>query len=368
MQHNRYSTCLERLLNQPGSLGKMVECFSCMSPRLGKGEVRENVFHDDNDIVEDRRDEGEQGAAEDEMREGPSPSNHSTRDFGFQSPINSSDNVEVPLKETESKIISRQEEILRKLGILYLDDKVTRARAHDAETDEVILREAGINLDNVTENDISEREESMKKILNKSSLSGRDAKILKESGVMGLTGFSIAKDYEQSITKKKDLRLETIENKPLPVISSDSTTMASGSINSSYADRKLRRRLRKGWALIGRECMCGMPVIALNGSYECVICGLVEDDTYCDEEEDTAQEVESHMGGGSPGVFLLDSYTDMSTLASVEHSAQEEEALRAELGQRLFSGWVLLGTSCPSCSLPLIGNNGDTPAACVRCG
>ena len=99
---------------------------------------------------------------------------------------------------------------------------------------------------------------------------------------------------------------------------------------------------------------------------------MVDDDAYCDEEEGTAQdEVASHMVGGSPGVFLLptaSSYTDMSTLPSVAHSAQEEEAMRAELGQRLFSGWVLLGTSCPYCSLPLIGNNGDTPVACVRCG
>jgi len=335
-----------------------------MSPRLGKEDVRQTVFHDDNDIVEDRRDEGEQEAAADEMREGPSPSNHSSRDIGLPDRILSSENVEVPLEEAKPKIISKQEEILRKLGILYLDDKVTRVRTHDTETDEVILREAGVSLVNVSKNKKLETEEFMRKILNK-SISERDSKILKEAGVSSLAGFSIKKD--QRITKK-EIHLETIDNKSLPINTSDSNTVASGSVNSSYADRKLRRRLRKGWTLIGRECMCGMPVIALNGSYECVICGLVGDETYCDEVEDTAQEVESHMVGGSPGVFMLSSDTDMSTQPSAEYTYQEEEVLRAELGQRLFSGWVLLGTSCPSCSLPLIGNNSDTPAACVRCG
>eukprot|EP00985_Skeletonema_marinoi_P013238 scaffold6540_cov110-Skeletonema_marinoi.AAC.2 len=209
---------------------------------------------------------------------------------------------------------------------------------------------------------IDKKEEFIKKISNK-TINEREAKILKESGVLSLSGFSITKDENPTTD---DTHLETIENKPLSVTTtSDSTTLASGSINSSYADRKLRRRLRKGWTTTGRECMCGMPVIFLKGTYECVICGVVEEETYCDEVEHI-QQVESHMVGGSPGVFLLSS--DDTTLPSVDHTDQAEEALRAELGHRLFSGWVLVGTRCPACSLPLIGNNSDTPAACVRCG
>jgi len=347
-------------------LVKMAECFSCISPRIGKEDTKQNVFYyDDSDSeIEDHRDEGEQETTHDEIREEPSPLNKSSRDYEFAD----SEKGETPLEQTESKTISKQEEILRKLGILYLDDKVTRARAHDTETDEAILRKAGVyfvdedkqNEEEKSKND--QMEEFKQKISNK-TISERDAKILKESGVLSFEGFSITKDEPIA---KEETHLETIEYKP-PVTTSDSTTL-SGSVNSSYADRKLRRRLRKGWTLIGRECMCGMPVIALKGSYECVICGVVGDETYCGEEEDTVQEVESHMVGGSPGVFLLSSDTNMSTLPSVDHTDQTEEALRAELGQRLFSGWVLLGTSCPKCSLPLIGNNSDTPAACVRCG
>eukprot|EP00984_Skeletonema_dohrnii_P032382 scaffold26473_cov138-Skeletonema_dohrnii-CCMP3373.AAC.3 len=329
----------------------MAECFSCMSPRLGKEDMKQSVFFNDNE-VEDHRDEGEQETTQDEIRDEPSPSND-TRDFEFSSTENL--DGETTLVQTESKTISNQEEILRKLGILYLDDKVTRARIHETETDEAILRKAGVSLVDTPE---YKQEEEKKKFIEKISnktINEREAKILKESGVLSLAGFSITKDENPT---KDDTHLETIENKPLSVTTSDSNsaTLALGSINSSYADRKLRRRLRKGWTTTGRECMCGMPVIFLKGTYECVICGVVEEETYCDEVKHIKQ-VESHMVGGSPGA-----------LPSVDHTVQAEKALQAELGHRLFSGWVLVGTRCPACSLPLIGNNSDTPAACVRCG
>lgn len=354
--------------NQSQILVKMAECFSCISPRLRKDFHYE--YDDDSDSeVEDHRDEGEQETTQDEIRDEPSPSNQSSRNYEFVD----SEKGETPLEQTEleqtePKPTSKQDEILRKLGILYLDEKVTRARAHDSETDNVILREAGVYFvdepKKQNEEEKSKKMEEFKQKISNNTISERDAKILKESGVLSFDGFSITKD--EPITQE-ETHLETIEYKSPSVTTSDSTTLASGSVNSSYADRKLRRRLRKGWTLTGRECMCGMPVIFLKGSYECVICGVVGDDTFCDEEQGTVQEVESHMVGGSPGVFLLSSDTNMSTLPSVDQTDQTEEAMRAELGQRLFSGWVMLGTSCPNCSLPLIGNNGDTPAACVRC-
>ena len=229
----------------------MAECFSCMSPRLGKEDMKQSFFFDDNE-VEDHRDEGEQETTQDEVRDEPSPSN-----VEFSSTEN--ENGETPLEQTESKTISKQEEILRKLGILYLDDKVTRARIHETETDEVILREAGVSLVDTPEYKqeeekktmIDKKEEFIKKISNK-TINEREAKILKESGVLSLAGFSITKDENPT---KDDTHLETIENKPLSVTTSDSTTLASGSINSSYADRKLRRRLRKGWtAQEGNAC------------------------------------------------------------------------------------------------------------------
>ena len=50
----------------------MAECFSCMSPRLGKEDMKQSVFFDDNE-VEDHRDEGEQETTQDEIRDEPSP-------------------------------------------------------------------------------------------------------------------------------------------------------------------------------------------------------------------------------------------------------------------------------------------------------
>lgn len=337
-----------------------------MSPRLGKEDIKHDVFFDNNE-VEDHRDEGEQVVAtKDETRENKTPSKRSSSADGFVAASGSNDDGETPVEQTEPNPISKQEEILRKLGILYLDEKVTRARVHDTDTDVVILREAGISIVDTPEYKQEEekkskyntRREFNDKISSK-SITEQDAKLLRDFGVLSLAGLTITKDESHR---------ETLENKPISVTASDSTTVASGSVNTNYADRKLRRRLRKGWTTIGRECVCGMPVIAFKGSYECVICGVVGDETYCDEVEDIVQ-MESHMIGGSPGVFLLSSDTNMSTLPSVDHTDdQEEEALREELGHRLFSGWVLIGTGCPVCSLPLIGNNSDAPAVCVRCG
>ena len=341
-----------------------------MSPRLGKHDTKQTFFEDVSQ-VEDRRDEGEQENVQDEMREGP---NHSSNEFILADLLNSlpeepeevsSENVETTLEQNEFKTTSKQEGILRKLGILYLDEKVTRARVYDTETDEIILREAGVSLVDTPEYKqelkkklIAEKKKEFNNKLSCKAINERDAAILKEYGVKSLAGFSITKDIEPR---------ETVENKPLIVTTSESITVGSGSVNSSYADRKLRRRLRKGWAPTDRECMCGMPVITLKGTYECVICGVVGDEAFRDEVVDIVQSTEIH----GPGVFLLNSEPsglNMSTLPSEDNNEQEEEALREELGHRLFSGWVLLGTSCPACHLPLIGNNSDTPATCIRCG
>jgi uncharacterized Zn finger protein (UPF0148 family) len=349
-------------------LGK--EDMKQMSPRLGKEVTKQNVVNDYNEAG-DHRDDREQVATRDETREKPSrliqSSPNPLKNKAAQlasAQLASKEYVETAPEQIESKTISRQEEILRKLGILYLDHKVTRARVHENETDETILRKAGISFVDTPEykqeaekrskNDM--RREFNDKISSK-PIKERDAKILKDLGVLSLAGFSITKDVA-----------ETLENKSISVSASDSTTstVASGSVNSSYADRKLIRRLRKGWITIGRECVCGMPVIAFKGNYECVICGVVGDETYCEEVQDIVQ-VESHMVGGSPGIFLLSSDTNMSTLPSAIHADQAEEVLREELGHRLFSGWVLIGRSCPACSLPLIGKNSNT-SVCVRCG
>ena len=356
----------------------MAECFSCMSPRLGKEELKQPTFHDDTQTDLDHRDEEEQITATDGTRENPSPSKQSSMLVTppvTQSSVQQSTEAAPANKEKEDSK-SKHDAILRKLGILYLDDKVTRARVHETETDETILRDAGISIIEAPEF----KEEQQKKLKNekkqefidkisKKSMSHRDKVILKESGVLNLdTPIDAPLPNEEKHGK-------ILSEKKSALVTFSQSTLGSGSLNSSYADRKLQRRLKKGWTTTGRECVCGMPVISnkAKGSYECVICGVVDDDKYQDEVDDIFQ-VESHMVGGSPGVFLLDSDTNMSSLPSSMDYTDEasEEALRQELGNYLFHGWVLLGTTCPMCgSLPLIGNTSDTsdaPPVCVRCG
>jgi len=341
-----------------------------MSPRLGKEELKQHTFHDDTQTDLDHLDEEEQITAIDGTRENPSPSKQSSIS---QSSLQQSTEA-VPANKEKEDSKSKHDAILRKLGILYLDDKVTRARVHETETDETILRDAGISIIEAPEF----KEEQQKKLKNekkqefidkisKKSMSHRDAMILKESGVLNIdTPIDAPLPNEEKHGK-------ILSEKKSALVSFSQSTLGSGSLNSSYADRKLQRRLKKGWATTGRECVCGMPVISnkAKGSYECVICGVVDDDKYHDEVDDIFQ-VESHMVGGSPGVFLLDSDTNMSSLpSSMDYTDESEEALRQELGKYLFHGWVLLGTTCPMCSFPLIGNTSDTsdaPPVCVRCG
>ncbi len=56
----------------------------------------------------------------------------------------------------EIKLESRQEEILRQLGIVHLDSKFARPRYSDDETDAMILKQAGVRLFNMDEREIRE--------------------------------------------------------------------------------------------------------------------------------------------------------------------------------------------------------------------
>eukprot|EP00804_Cyclotella_cryptica_P003904 CCRYP_016093-RA/>CCRYP_016093-RA protein AED:0.21 eAED:0.21 QI:0/0.5/0.66/1/0/0/3/2537/60 len=46
-------------------------------------------------------------------------------------------------------------------------------------------------------------------------------------------------------------------------------------------------------------------------------------------------------------------------------ASQDDDALKKELGRRIFSGWTLLSLSCPSCNLPLISEGKDGPCVCL---
>lgn len=295
----------------------MAECFSCMSPRVGKGDIKQQtVFRYDEIQAHDRRDEREQINTEDEKREEPSTSlclfsnvsKRSQKPSSKAAPTSKKTGDLLPLEQNKPKAISKQEEILRKCGILYLDEKVTRARVHESESEEAILREAGISIVDASEHK-QEVEKKLKNInvrklnenVSSNSISHRDANILKKLGVLSLA--------------HREIQEEIQENKAAPIVVSlescpcSESTVSTGSVNSSYAESKLRRRLRKGWTNTGRECVCGMPVICnkAKGIYECVICGVVGDEKFDGESFE-----ESH------GVFLLRSDTNASTLPSLD--------------------------------------------------
>eukprot|EP00984_Skeletonema_dohrnii_P032108 scaffold25556_cov144-Skeletonema_dohrnii-CCMP3373.AAC.1 len=83
---------------------------------------------------------------------------------------------------------------------------------------------------------------------------------------------------------------------------------------------------------------------------------------YCDEVKHI-QQVESHMVGGNLGGFLLRS--DDNNLSTLPTKCRSHNSGGKSAASRVGTSFIL-----GMCSLPLIGNNSDTPAlaACVRCG
>ena len=95
----------------------------------------------------------------------------------------------------EIKVQSKEEEILRKLGVLHLENKVTRPKYNTDETDETILKQAGIyyvNTEEYKENakrEVNNNAENKKRIASKllgekKVLSSNEAQILRSAGVM----------------------------------------------------------------------------------------------------------------------------------------------------------------------------------------
>mmetsp|Transcript_13092 Transcript_13092/g.31838 ORF Transcript_13092/g.31838 Transcript_13092/m.31838 type:complete len:225 (-) Transcript_13092:112-786(-) len=194
----------------------------------------------------------------------------------------------------------------------------------------------------------------------------------------------------------------------------------SSTVNSTYAERELMRRLKHEWAMTGEECMeCGMPIICKSGGndlLECVICGVVgEEDNYsppgveedeCDTHVGTVDEITENPHG------VIHVGTNMSTIPSFEpierfgpekhvdkvihcekcQAAVVEVAVMGEdqclhcdlcakkiqeeadaaayneaLGRRLFDGWELSSKNCQNCNLPLVSEYDGAPIICLRC-
>lgn len=318
----------------------------------------------------------------------------------------------------EIKVQSREEGILRELGIVHLGNKVTRSRTKD-ETDATILKQAGISYINTTEDekkaskDHKEKKREMKDKLNMKPLSRTEVEILRKAGVTWLDNMAVINGDDDTYCHK--LACGT------SMTATD--TFGDGStVNSTYAERELMRRLKHGWSSTGEDCgECGMPVICKSkkGSLlECVICGVIggEDNYDCHEEE-------AMMDGGQGVINLGTNMSNMSPNAEANerfskekydyqthhcHECQtallegdtimgydecmycgdcaekifepacskKEEANQDELdvsynealGRRLFEGWELTTSNCPSCNGPLISEFQGAPIICLRCG
>mmetsp|Transcript_3499 Transcript_3499/g.7726 ORF Transcript_3499/g.7726 Transcript_3499/m.7726 type:complete len:347 (+) Transcript_3499:195-1235(+) len=326
----------------------------------------------------------------------------------------------------EIKVQSREEEILRELGIVLLDNKVTRSRYNKDETDATILKQAGVSYVNTAEYEESvskEHTEKKKREMNDKTtmkpLSRTEAEILRAAGVTWLDNMAVINDDDTYCHKLGcGTSLTATE------------TVGGSTVNSTYAERELMRRLKHGWSSTGEDCEeCGMPVICKSKGdlLECVICGVVggEDNYNSDVEDgyDTGVGTADEMGMEGPGVLNMG--TNMSTIspslgasemfgkeeeydyqthhcqgcqASLEEGAvmgedqcmycdacaekmfeptcREEETNQDELdavynealGRRLFDGWELSTSNCLGCNLPLISEFEGAPIICLRCG
>jgi len=314
--------------------------------------------------------------------------------------------------ENTNKDAERSTQILQQLGILHLDEKLTRPR-RSRETDELILREAGAARYhfNRQDDDDDDDDKEVAENIKLKSLTAREAHILREAGVMWMDHMHIDPCYtETTIGATATDSFLTAE------YSSTHHKSSHGGVNNTYAEKELLRRLKNGWISTGMDCQeCGMPIICQKvggeGLMECIICGVVEfdeegeahntplsKDFQVDDETlscfDTTitsgfiianhgqtianpsycQSFQKVSSSDNPTITLDHETYSLSCEKSMIQkcksylASQDDDALKKELGRRIFSGWTLLSLSCPSCNLPLISDGKDGPSVCLRCG
>ena len=218
--------------------------------------------------------------------------------------------------------LDRSAQILQQLGILHLQDKVTRPRKSE-ETDEHVLREAGAAryLDDEENEEVVEDEDTYidkgaakiateidKNRRKMEQMSKRELQILKEAGVtmldnqvtqsnginshiepcmtattVGLTTVHPSTIGLHTVNHSESLRTTECHLPPAQVVDSQG-------VSHTYAEKELLRRLKNGWASSGTDCPeCGMPIIYKmeggEGLMECVICGML------DTNENQGQEI-----------------------------------------------------------------------------
>jgi uncharacterized Zn finger protein (UPF0148 family) len=272
------------------------------------------------------------------------------------------------------------EAILKKMGVLHLDDKLTRP-VMSAETEEHVLREAGAALyvqrgdddddDGEYEGDNNHQRHNIKY----KQLTERETQILKEAGVNIKPIMPCGTATTAVMAASDSYDVTFLGQSP----SDEMTNGKSTNPTLTYAEKELLRRLKNGWISNGMHCAeCGMPIIFKidGGDYglmECVICGVVG----------VPEEFEAHVafGGVEKSFSCLDT-TITSGFSTMNHDQNNtflqksntnltpisDDVIKKELGRRIFAGWKVLSSKCPSCNLPLISDGKDCSGVCLRCG
>lgn len=309
------------------------------------------------------------------------------------------DNGETPQESVEVRLESREEEILRQLGVIHLENKFTRPRNND-ESDAMILRRAGVKFLNaddwkaigksaklVVDNDVDERNDNVsEERWSNKPLSVKEAEILRSAGVTLLDDIRIKYDDDD---KSYCHKLDCATSATVAV------TVGESTVNSTYAEKELLRRLKKGWSSTGEKCLdCGLPIIRKsrgNNLLECVICGVVGGEDHFNSGMEasldgptvgTVEELEIpgilHVGtfvsSITPGVEGHDYESHSCTEQPLDRRSNEKETseidskYNEELGRRLFDGWVLSTSQCTQCKKPLVSEFSGAPCVCLLCG
>ena len=311
------------------------------------------------------------------------------------------DDGETAQECVEVRLESREEEILRQLGIIHLENKFTRPRFHNDETDAMILQQAGVKFMNTDEwgdgagrkQELDENDDAVneEKWSNK-PLSMKEAEILRSAGVTLLDGTPIScYDDESFFCNKLDCATSA----------TCSVTVGESTVNSTYAEKELLRRLKKGWSSTGEKCLdCGLPIIRKsrgNNLLECVICGVIggEDNFHPNDVEASTLDDRASTAGTVdemeiPGIFNVATFASTLTPCVEGHDNEShypeqpfdiprdneneknenyeiESKYNEELGRRLFDGWVLSTSKCTQCKKLLVSEFDGAPGVCVIC-
>lgn len=286
----------------------------------------------------------------------------------------------------EVKLESREEEILRRLGIIHLENKVTRPRYSNDETDAMILKQAGVKLYNVDDCEASGKDQRDEDEVSEEKwskpLSVKEAEILRSAGVTLLENTPIRYD-EDSFCHKLDCA----------TIATAAITIGESTVNSTYAEKELLRRLKKGWSTTGEKCLdCGLPIICKskgNKLLECVICGVVGgEDNFNPDMEATSLDVDDPTIGTVeemeiPGILHVGTFVStighdyeshyseqplVGTISTEKETNEMDSMYTEELGRRLFDGWVISTSKCTQCNKRLVSEFDGAPCICLICG